>query len=78
MVRNISEFKIAEELKIDVHLVRNILYRLNNFNLATYIRKKDREKGWYISYWTLNTQRFKEVYDKFQVNRLEKFGKLRE
>ena len=68
---NISEFKLAEELKIDVHLVRNILYRLNNFNLAIYMRKKDREKGWYISYWTLNIQRFKEVYDRFQVDRLE-------
>ena len=28
---------------------RNILYRLNNQNIAVYIRKKDRKKGWYIS-----------------------------
>ena len=68
---NISEFKLADELKVDVHLVRNILYRLNNFHLATYMRKKDRQKGWYISYWTLNTKRFTEVYEKLQVNRLE-------
>jgi len=69
---NISEFKIADDLKIDIHLVRNILYRLNNEHLATYIRKKDRQKGWYISYWTLNNSRFIELYEKLQVDRLEK------
>jgi len=53
---NISEFVIAEDLKVDIHFVRNALYRLNSDNLATYIRKKDRVKGWYISYWTINTQ----------------------
>ena len=67
---NISEFKIAEDLKIDIHQVRNILYRLNSKHLATYIRKKDRQKGWYISYWTLNEKRFKEVYEQQQVDRL--------
>ena len=69
---NISEFKIAEDLKLDIHIIRNVLYRLNSDHLATYIRKKDRQKGWYISYWTLNLKRFKEVYEKLNVLRLEK------
>ncbi|NTV23186.1 MAG: hypothetical protein HGA85_02305 [Nanoarchaeota archaeon] len=68
---NISEFKIAKDTKEEIHKVRNILYRLNNFHLAIYIRKKDRQKGWYISYWTLNEKRFKEVFGKLQVHRLE-------
>ena len=68
---HISEFKIAEDLKIDIHQVRNILYRLNSKHLAVYIRKKDRQKGWYISYWTLNEKRFKEVFEKLQIDRLE-------
>jgi len=70
--KDISEFVIAKNLKIDIHIIRNILYRLNNEHLATYIRKKDRQKGWYISYWTLNESRFIEVYGKIQDNRLEK------
>ena len=41
--KDISEFKIAEDLKVDIHLVRNVLYRLNSEHLATYIRKKDRQ-----------------------------------
>lgn len=69
---NISEFKIASDLKIDIHLIRNILYRLNNLHLATYIRKKDRLKGWYISYWTINQKRFVELAEKTQEDRLNK------
>jgi transcription initiation factor TFIIE subunit alpha len=68
---NVSEFKIAKDLKEDIHRVRNILYRLNSMHLSTYIRKKDRQKGWYISYWTLNDRRFKEVYGQLQEKRLE-------
>ncbi|MBT5424525.1 hypothetical protein HOK76_08575 [archaeon] len=67
---NISEFVIAQDLKVDIHFVRNALYRLNNENMATYIRKKDRIKGWYISYWTLNTKQFIAVSEKMQVERL--------
>ncbi|MBN2368277.1 hypothetical protein JXC34_04615 [Candidatus Woesearchaeota archaeon] len=69
--KDISEFTIAKDLKIEIHQVRNILYRLNSKHLATYIRKKDRIKGWYISYWTVNEKRFFEVYDKLQEQRLE-------
>ncbi len=73
--KDISEFKIAEDLKVDIHLVRNVLYRLNSKHLATYIRKKDRQKGWYISYWTLNDKHFKTVYVKLLDERL---GNLKE
>lgn len=69
--KDISEFKIAEDLKVDIHIIRNILYRLNSEHLGTYIRKKDRQKGWYISYWTLNEKRYKELFVKLQDKRLE-------
>ncbi len=68
---NISEFKIAKDTREEIHKVRNILYRLNSQHLALYIRKKDRQKGWYISYWTLNEKRFKELYGRLQEKRLE-------
>jgi transcription initiation factor TFIIE subunit alpha len=68
---NISEFKIAADTKEEIHKVRNVLYRMNNLHLATYIRKKDRQKGWYISYWTLNEKRVKEVFAQLQEKRLE-------
>ena len=71
--RDISEFKIAEDTKIEIHGVRNILYQLNNYHLVTYTRKKDREKGWYISYWTFNQPRVLELQKMLKKKRLEKF-----
>ena len=70
---NISEFKIAEKTKTEIHQVRNILYRLHNHNLATYIKKKDRQKGWYISYWTFNKRRVRELTDSLKTQKLEKY-----
>jgi len=51
---NISEFKIADATNVEVNKIRSMLYRLHEQNLVTYYRKKDRKKGWYISYWTFN------------------------
>ncbi len=59
--KNLSEFIIAEKTKIEIHQVRNILYRMHSQNLATYKRKKDSKKGYYISYWTYNAKRIKDL-----------------
>ena len=56
--KNVSEFKIAEELKLTINQVRNLLYQFSTYNIVYSTRKKDREKGWYIYYWTIN---FNEV-----------------
>ena len=72
--KNISDFKIAEKVDRDIHEVRNILYRLYNFNLVSYYRKKDRQKGWYISYWTFNKKRIKELIGKINREKLEKYS----
>ncbi len=70
---NISEFKIAEKTKTEIHEIRNILYRLHNYNLATYVKKKDREKGWYISYWTFNKKRVKELMSEIKRQKIERY-----
>ncbi len=49
---NISEFKLAGMIKKEINITRNMLYRLYNSNLVSFIRKKDKKKGWYIYYWT--------------------------
>jgi len=72
--KNISDFKIADKVDRDIHEVRNILYRLYNCNLVTYYRKKDRQKGWYISYWTFNKKRVKELLDKTNKEKLSKYS----
>ncbi len=69
--KDISEFEISKHLKIEVNEARSILYRLFNYNLVTYIRKKDKIKGWYISYWTLNLKGFVELDYKLRKEKLQ-------
>ncbi|MBN2454611.1 hypothetical protein JXB11_03630 [Candidatus Woesearchaeota archaeon] len=71
--KDVSEFKMAGQLKLDIQAVRNMLYRLHNHNLVTYKRKKDRKKGWYISYWTFNKNRVKELIGDLKKQKLEHF-----
>ena len=49
---NVNEFAIAEQLKMPINDLRNILYRFDEYNLVEHTRKKDRKKGWYIYFWT--------------------------
>jgi transcription initiation factor TFIIE subunit alpha len=71
--KNISDFKIAEGTQMNIQLVRNLLYQLNALNMVTYIRKKDRLKGWYISYFTFNKRAVKDVIERMRKEKIEKF-----
>jgi transcription factor E len=55
--RDVNEFLIAKKMELTINQVRNILYKLSNFGLVSFIRKKDDKKGWYIYYWTLNSEK---------------------
>lgn len=66
----ISEFKIAEKLDITVNKVRNILYRLQNYNLVDFIRKKDKKKGWYIYYWLFDLNLARKLIKELKENKL--------
>lgn len=70
--RQISEFIIAEELDMEIHLTRNLLYRLLEFNIVSFLRKKDRIKGWYICYWDFNEKMIPEIALKIKNNKLNK------
>lgn len=74
--KNLSEFKISAKIKIPVDTIRNQLYRLYNYNLVSFIRKKDKKKGWYIYYWTLNTSRIKYLVTDLKKRRLEKLNAM--
>lgn len=51
----VNEFTIAEKLGLTINQTRNILYKLSDFGLVSFTRKKDKRKGWYIYFWYLNT-----------------------
>lgn len=69
--KNVNEFKIAEKLKITINQVRNILYRISSYSILESIRKKDKRKGWYTYFWTLNIAKALETYSKIKAKEIE-------
>ncbi len=81
--RDVSEFKLAEGLNKDINETRNMLYKLYNENLVSSIKKKDKKKGWYVYYWSLNlnqmrylAKKSKDIYLKKLNSRLEREKKI--
>jgi len=70
--KQISEFIIAEELDMEIHLVRNLLYRLLEYNIVSFLRKKDRIKGWYICYWDFNEPMVPYLAEKIRLSKIAK------
>lgn len=68
---NVSEFELATKTKKDIKIVRKMLYLLYNNSLVSFIRKKDKNKGWYIYYWTLLSEGIKFLYIKKKKQLLE-------
>ncbi|HIH39927.1 TPA: hypothetical protein HA219_04380 [Candidatus Woesearchaeota archaeon] len=68
--KNVSEFTIAEELKEEINTIRNKLYRLYDFNLVEFSRKKDQKKGWYIYYWTFVPSRIPRLLREIKKKKL--------
>jgi len=55
--KDVNEFLIAKKMNLTINQIRNILYKLSSEGLVTFIRKKDKRKGWYIYYWTLDSKK---------------------
>lgn len=72
---NVSEFDFASKLKKDIKVIRKMLYLLYNHNLVDFTRKKDKEKGWYIYYWTLLPERIRYLYLR---NKRDQLARLQE
>ena len=70
--KNVSEFIISEKTRLDMQTTRHILYTLHGYNVASYIRKKDRQKGWYISYWTFNRSKVKDLIIRLKKEKLDR------
>jgi len=73
--RDVNEFAIAKKMELTINQVRNILYKLSNHGLVSFIRKKDNKKGWYIYYWTLNTEKCLVMIEKSLEKKISDFEK---
>lgn len=68
---NVSEFDLANRTKKDIKVIRKQLYLLYNNNVVGFTRKKDKQKGWYIYYWTLLPESIVFLYIKKRKEKLE-------
>jgi len=59
--REATDEELAEELGIKLNIVRKTLYKLYDYRLASYVRTKDKEVGWYIYTWRLELSKIKDV-----------------
>jgi len=72
--KNVSEFLIAKKLDLTVNQTRNILYRLSDQGLVSSTRKKDKRKGWYTYFWSLDVLKSLVFYEEHlnkQIGNLE-------
>lgn len=73
--QNVNEFFIAKKMDLTINQTRNMLYKLADVGLVGFIRKKDKKKGgWYTYFWTLKTKR---VVLKYKEETEEELGKLK-
>jgi transcription initiation factor TFIIE subunit alpha len=68
----VSEFVIAQDLDLEIHKARNLLYRLLEHNVLYFHRKKDKIKGWYICYWDFNEKIIPFLLEKIKTQKLQK------
>lgn len=68
----VSEFIVAEELDLEIHRTRHLLYKLYEKSIVSFERKKDKIKGWYICYWDFNEGMMPELALKIRKNNIDK------
>ena len=69
--KDVNEFLVAKKMDMTINQIRNILYKLSADGLVSFIRKKDKRKGWYIYYWTLNTEKCLVKLEQSLNNKIE-------
>ncbi|MFQ5975509.1 MAG: transcription factor E [Candidatus Hydrothermarchaeales archaeon] len=59
--RELTDEALSEETGLKLNIVRKILYQLYDYRLASYVRTKDKEIGWYIYRWKLDLSKIEAV-----------------
>ncbi|HLD98057.1 MAG TPA: hypothetical protein VI815_01910 [Candidatus Nanoarchaeia archaeon] len=69
--KNVNEFLIAKKLGLTINQTRNMLYKLSDEGLVSFVRKKDKKKGWYTYFWTFNPDKALELLQKNVIKEIE-------
>ncbi|MFQ5815527.1 MAG: transcription factor E [Candidatus Hydrothermarchaeaceae archaeon] len=69
--RECTDEVIAEETGLKLNVVRKSLYKLYDYRLASYLRTKDKEIGWYIYTWKLDLSKISDILKERKRSMLE-------
>ncbi|MBU2562702.1 MAG: hypothetical protein KKF68_03515 [Nanoarchaeota archaeon] len=69
--KHINEFLIAKKLDLTINQTRNILYKISDHGLVSFIRKKDKKKGWYTYFWKLEVIKCLDFLRNFLLKKIE-------
>lgn len=70
-----TDEKISEVTGLRLNTVRKILYKLYDYRLASYVRTKDKEIGWYTYTWTLHLDKMDDILLIKKQNILDELSK---
>ena len=68
---HVNEFNIAKKLDLTINQTRNLLYRVSDQGIVSYVRKKDKKKGWYTYFWKIEIIKALEFLRAHYIKRLE-------
>ncbi len=67
----VNEFIIAKKLNLTINQTRNILYKISDHGLVSFIRKKDKRKGWYTYFWKIEILKCLEFLKLSLIKKME-------
>ncbi len=67
----VNEFIIAKKLNLTINQTRNILYKISDYGLVSFIRKKDKKKGWYTYFWKIEILKSLEFLKENLMKKME-------
>ncbi len=73
--KDVSEIVIAKDLNLSVQEARSLLYRLYESNLVSFVRKRDKYKGWHVGYWDFLDDNVIKLHRYFMNKELENLKK---
>jgi transcription initiation factor TFIIE subunit alpha len=70
----VNEFIIAKKLNLTINQTRNILYKISDHGLVSFIRKKDKRKGWYTYFWKIEIMKCLEFLKGNLIKKMEQIN----
>jgi transcription initiation factor TFIIE subunit alpha len=72
--KHVNEFIIAKKLDLTINQTRNILYKISDQGLVSFIRKKDKKKGWYTYFWKIEVLKSLEFLKEILFNKIDQIN----